>query len=150
MEYRRYYVFGGSYFFTVVTFKRRPVFNGASIALLRESFRRVKIKYPFHINAAVVLPDHLHCIWTLPESDANFSLRWQLIKTHFTSQLRKNGFQEKVWQPRFWEHYLRDQEDFNNHVDYIHYNPVKHGYVKEPEGWPWSTIHHARAQRTVS
>lgn len=150
MKYRRYYVQGGSYFFTVVTFKRLPVFNDASVALLRETFRQIKAKYPFHINAAVVLPVHLHCVWTLPEGDANFSLRWQLIKSHFTLECRKRGFQQPIWQPRFWEYCLRNHKDFNHHVEYVHFNPVKHGYVKKPEGWPWSTIHHARAQRSVS
>jgi REP-associated tyrosine transposase len=152
MRYRRAFIQGGRYFFTVVTARREPVFAGAAeVALLREAFRVEMDKRPFAIDAIVVLPDHLHCIWTLPEGDADFSTRWRLIKTWFskhylakapvTHSNRLNKEQQSIWQQRFWEHCLRDEQDFNQHVDYIHYNPVKHGYVERASLWHHSSIH---------
>jgi putative transposase len=153
MEYRRAFVPGGSFFFTLVTEKRRPIFSDAeSVDVLRKAFRQVKGKRPFVIHAIVVLPDHLHTIWTLPPDDGDFATRWRLIKTWFTkncpdlprttpnpARIRKNG--QAIWQHRYWEHLLRDDDDFNRHMDYVHYNPVKHGYVRSPADWPYSSFH---------
>jgi len=153
MEYRRAYLKGASYFFTLVTEKRRPIFNNESnVAVLRESMRHVKQKYPFHIAAMVVLPDHLHCIWILPESDSDYSIRWRLIKTWFSkhcadalkrppNKARIKKQQQAIWQHRFWEHVIRDETDYQRHIDYIHYNPVKHGYVERVSDWKYSSIH---------
>ena len=107
---------------------------------------------PFEIEAMVVLPDHLHCMWTLPEGDADFSERWRRIKGRFSRQCvaeyqqpvsvsRSRKGEKAVWQRRFWEHQIRDEVDFSNHVDYIHYNSVKHGLVGTPRDWPYSSFH---------
>ncbi len=152
MHYRRVYIEGGSYFFTVVTEKRRKLFSDDNnVQALRVAFISVMQKYPFVIDAAVVLPDHLHFIWTLPEHDSNYSTRWRLIKTEFTKQYpdkftvqnanRKKKKQQDIWQHRGWEHCLRDEHDFQQHVDYIHNNPVKHGLVKRASDWRYSSIH---------
>jgi putative transposase len=152
MHYRRVYIEGGSYFFTVITERRRKIFSDDdNVKRLRAAFKTVMQKRPFMIDAAVVLPDHLHFIWTLPEHDSDYSTRWRLIKTAFTKQLpdkftvqnanRKNKKQQEIWQHRGWEHCLRDQQDFQQHFDYIHYNPVKHGYVKHAADWKYSSIH---------
>ncbi len=158
MQYRRAFIPGAAYFFTVVTEQRRPLFdNEANIDLLRQAFRTVKEKRPFGIEAIVILPDHIHCIWTLPPEDADFSTRWRLIKTWFSkhspsdlrappNRSRQNKKQQAIWQNRFWEHLLRDETDFTRHVEYIHYNPVKHGYVNAPKEWRHSSFHrHVRA-----
>jgi putative transposase len=114
----------------------------------------VKNKYPFKIEAWVLLPDHLHCIWKLPEKDKDFALRWRLIKSSFTRIIKPLFHKEEwtnssrtkrkestIWQRRFWEHQIKYQKDFNNHFDYIHYNPVKHKLVKNVEDWKFSTFH---------
>ena len=138
MRYRRAFQPGGSFFFTVVTAHRRPVFATANaVDLLRDSFRAVRHQRPFAIDAIVILPDHLHCIWTLPDSDADFMTRWRLIKTWFS----KRCDLENVWQQRYWEHVLRDERDLAKHIDYIHYNPVKHGLVSKVIDWPYSSFH---------
>ena len=153
--YRRALIEGGSYFFTVVTYNRRKILiDLRARELLREAWESVQLKFPFSIPAICLLPDHIHCIWTLPEGDANYSLRWKEIKRLFTNRylehvgpgaIRNESHQRSgeaaIWQRRFWEHVLRDEEDFNRHVDYIHFNPVKHGLVKEMEEWPWSSFH---------
>jgi putative transposase len=153
MQYRRFKTPGATYFFTVVTHQRQPIFNDpTAIELLRHAFQKVKSRFPFMIEAMVVLPDHLHCIWTLPTEDADFSTRWRLIKGEFSRQcpdryrqhrslarLRKQ--EQAIWQRRFWEHQIRDEVDFANHVDYIHYNPVKHGWVKASKDWAYSSFH---------
>lgn len=152
MQYRRVFVKNGCYFFTVVTEKRRPIFaDKESLALLREAFKKVMIKRPFTIDAMVVLPDHLHCIWTLPSNDADFSTRWRLIKTYFskhyqhqipvTNKNRINKQQQDIWQHRGWEHCLRDENDLLRHIEYVHYNPVKHGYVERAVDWESSSFH---------
>jgi putative transposase len=100
------------------------------------------------VDAVVVLPDHLHCIWRLPEADADFSTRWRLVKRSFSLHLQTalNGRSEKVvWQRRYWEHLMRDEQDWRRHMDYIHYNPVKHGYALTPTDWPYSSFHRAVA-----
>ena len=120
---------------------------------LREAIDRVRVKHPFIIDAWVLLPDHLHCIWTLPDGDADFSVRWRKIKRHvslvgretykrteWVSASKKKHRESTVWQRRYWEHQIRDQADFNRHVDYIHYNPVKHGLCHQPIKWPYSTM----------
>ncbi|MBE0494168.1 MAG: transposase, partial [Thiomicrospira sp.] len=143
MQYRRVKHLGGTFFFTLVTAQRRSVFNNPiSINLLRQAIRQVKSKHPFQIDAFVLLPDHLHAIWTLPENDTDYSMRWRLIKTWYV----KNGIEKNVWQPRFWEHTIRDEQDFNRHLDYIHYNPLKHGYVNRVKDWPYSSFHKHVAQ----
>ena len=120
------------------------------IDALRWSFRYVTERRPFRLDAVVVLPDHLHCIWTLPPGDTDFSMRWNLLKGHFSraiekgeriSQSREKRRERGLWQRRFWEHLLRDQEDFNQHVDYLHWNPVKHGWVTRVADWPHSSFH---------
>lgn len=143
-DYRRLYVPGGTYFFTVVTYRRQPIFaDGQKVEWLRQAFQTVKAKRPFDLLAAVVLPDHLHCILRLPENDRNFSSRWQMIKTafsrHIPTQVRKDGA-KTIWQPRFFEHCIRDEDDFRKHLDYIHYNPVKHGLADTPAAWPHSSF----------
>jgi putative transposase len=165
MQYRRAFVPGGSFFFTVVTADRRRLFaDDKNIGTLREAFRTVRSKRPFTLDAAVILPDHLHCIWTLPPGDADFATRWRLIKTWLTKHCdadgvsgyalltRPTGIRSKpderkaskrestLWQHRHWEHLLRDETDYRRHVEYIHFNPVKHGYVKSPMDWPYSSF----------
>jgi putative transposase len=131
---------GGTFFFTVVTYRRRPIFYAAeNRQLLRQAILEVQSALPFTIDAWVLLPEHLHCIWTLPEGDADFSKRWGLIKAKFSSQLNPQG--RPVWQNRFWEHFIRNDQDFQKHLDYIHYNPVKHGLVTNPGDWPATTFH---------
>lgn len=131
---------GGTYFFTVVTHRRRKLFYEINNrVILKKVIMEVQSTYPFNINAWVLLPEHLHCIWTLPEGDVDFSKRWGLIKTKFSKEL--NGQRTPpVWQNRFWEHLIRDDRDLETHLDYIHYNPVKHGLVESPKDWPSSTF----------
>jgi putative transposase len=162
MQYRRAYINGSSYFFTVVTEGRQKLFvNEMNVDILRQAFSHVMNKRPFVIDAAVILPDHIHCIWTLPPDDANFSIRWRLIKSRFTkhcdnkykikpnlSRIRKN--EQAIWQHRYWEHLLHDELDFENHVNYIHYNPVKHGYVNKASNWKFSSIHRYIKQGIIS
>ncbi|WP_346291681.1 REP-associated tyrosine transposase [Sphaerothrix gracilis] len=137
----------------VVTYNRQHLFQSdKTVQLLRQAIHTVKQRYPFDIDAIVLLPDHLHCIWTLPEGDANFSTRWRLIKTDFSrhcpenykcqrSLARYKKKEQAIWQRRFWEHQIRDQEDFERHVDYIHYNPVRHQLVDAPRKWPHPSFH---------
>ncbi len=118
--------------------------------VLRKAFRYARQRYPFTIDAIVVLPDHLHTIWTLPEGDADFAVRWQLIKGNFSRKLpqgerisasRVRKRERGIWQRRFWEHTLRDEDDFARHADYIHFNPVKHGHTARVQDWPFSSFH---------
>lgn len=149
-NYRRVYDKGGTYFFTVVTQKRRPIFsNEENIQKLRDVFKRVMKKRPFTIEAIVILPDHIHCIWKLPQSDSDFSNRWKEIKYRFSIEYngtfpKSDSLTKKkekgLWQRRFWEHLIRDQEDFNRHFDYIHYNPVKHKLTERVIDWPYSSF----------
>jgi putative transposase len=153
MRYRRARVAGGTYFFGVVTHGRRPIFaDGAHVDSLRVVFRRVMARHPFTVDAFVLLPDHLHCLWTLPVGDNDFPLRWNLIKSGFSrmagridgerpnpSRVAKR--ERGIWQRRYWEHMIRDDRDYAAHCDYIHYNPVKHALCATPEDWPWSTFH---------
>ncbi|MBI4573197.1 MAG: transposase [candidate division NC10 bacterium] len=140
-NYRRARVPGGTYFFTVVTHQRQPVLtHEATRAALRAAVHVVRDAHRFRVEAWVLLPDHLHCLWHLPEGDADYSLRWAQIK-----RLTRHGLgmrpEEKLWQPRYWEHCIRDEDDYARHLDYIHWNPVKHGLVPHAAAWPYSTFH---------
>jgi putative transposase len=150
MRYRRADVAGATYFFTVNLLDRQQALLTEHISLLRRCVRSVRQQYPFHIDAMVILPDHLHALWTLPDGDADFSKRWMLIKSAFsrslpkaeklnTSRIAKR--ERGIWQRRFWEHLIRNEADYERHVDYIHGNPVKHGYVDKAADWPYSSIH---------
>jgi len=150
MQYRRAGVIGGTYFFTVNLHDRQSSLLLEQVELLRKSVRHVQRSHPFNIIAMVVLPEHLHAIWQLPDEDKDYSLRWSLIKSHFSRSIPKHEFinqsrKEKrergLWQRRFWEHQIRDDIDLENHVNYIHFNPVKHCYVKSPSEWKYSSIH---------
>ena len=122
-NYNRIYLSGFSYFFTVVTYHRCNLFSvDENVQLLKASFRYVQSRKPFKIVAISILPDHLHCIWTMP-GDCNHSVRWQMIKTQFTRQFRYQSpefKQNKIWQPRYWDHMIRNQDDLHRHIDYIH------------------------------
>jgi putative transposase len=151
-NYRRAYIIGATFFFTVVTYKRSPIFkDDAAIDLLRQSFQITMTTHPFKMDAIVILPDHLHTIWTLPENDSDFSTRWKQIKGIFSrnyhsctvegiSESMRRKKEKGIWQRRFWEHVVRDQADFNRLCDYIHYNPVKHGLVNSPLEWKHSSF----------
>jgi putative transposase len=146
-EYLRLYQPGGSYFFTVVTHQRVQILSQpANIVRLQAAFHKVMKKYPFTLEAFVILPDHIHCIWRMPSWDSNYSIRWRLIKSDFSGgfnhPVNRRG-EKGIWQRRFWEHLLRDEEDWRSHMDYIHYNPVKHGYVETPGAWPHSSFRQA-------
>jgi putative transposase len=150
MRYRRAGVPGASYFFTVNLAERSRTLLVDHADVLRAVIREVRSRHPFRIDAMVLLPDHLHTIWTLPKNNKDFSARWMLIKTGFSRRLpvgewrnrsRVSKGERGIWQRRFWEHLIRDEKDYEHHVDYIHYNPVKHGYVARPVDWPHSSIH---------
>lgn len=147
--YRRNRVPGGTYFFTVTLADRRSRILVEYINDLRASFRAVRRERPFQVEAIVVLPDHLHTVWALPENDADYSSRWRALKSQFTRRLRTRGVplqanskgEYTLWQRRYWEHTIRDEDDLKRHVDYIHYNPVKHGLVGRTADWPYSSFH---------
>jgi putative transposase len=178
-NYRRACAKGGTFFFTVVSYRRRPTLCDDDVRrALRRAVRAVQSERPFCVDAWVLLPDHLHCIWTLPSGDSDFSTRWAMIKRYVTkltathvshdpldgacqgsltrgAELHKNGARSapydspsrqrrnegRVWQRRFWEHTIRDQKDLKMCVDYLHWNPVKHGHVSSVTNWPFSTFH---------
>jgi putative transposase len=153
-DYRRWYINGGTYFFTLVTYQRRPLFKDpAARKLLGDLMRQQADQMPFQTVAIVLLWDHLHCLWTLLPEDDDYSTRWKEIKSVFTRNWLRGGGNDRsvsrskasrgrrgVWQPRFYEHTIRDEQDLENHADYIHFNPVKHGYVKRPWDWQWSSF----------
>ncbi len=150
MRYRRANVKGGTYFFTVNLAERNKTLLIDEIDKLRVAINKVKKQHPFKLDAMVIMPDHLHALMTLPINDNDYATRWMLIKAGFSRQLpklekidnsRKTKGERGIWQRRYWEHLIRDDNDFEKHVDYIHYNPVKHGYVKFAVDWPYSTIH---------
>jgi len=158
MQYRRADTKGGTYFFTVNPAERQLRLLVDHVAVLRAAVKEVKGRHPFHIDAFVVLPDHLHAIWTLPEGDADFAMRWMLIKAGFSRHIAKGerrnasriGKGERgIWQRRYWEHMIRDAHDYERHVDYVHYNPVKHGHVNRAAEWPHSSIHRYIAAGTL-
>ena len=149
-RYRRNYVAGGTYFFTVNILQRHQSLLTDHVDRLRESVRKVKCKRPFEIDAWVVLPNHIHAMWTLPEDDSDYSSRWREIKKAFTKQLPKeeglsatrlkNG-ERGIWQRRFWEHTINSELDYQNHINYIYLNPLKHGLVNQVKDWPYSSFH---------
>jgi putative transposase len=147
--YRRNFIRGGSFFFTVNLADRRSHLLTERIDLLRIAFRYVRARHAFTVEAIVVLPDHLHTIWTLPSGDADFATRWRLIKTEFSrgiargeprSPSRDAKGERGIWQRRYWEHTLRDEIDFERHCNYIHFNPVKHGHVSTVSQWAHSSF----------
>jgi putative transposase len=152
-DYKRYFVPGGTYFLTVVTAQRSPLFaDQPARRLLGSAMRDCLTRRPLEVLATVLLPDHFHCLWALPPDDAAYSERLRWVKREFTrrwlacggvEQRRMDSTQRRrgVWQRRFWEHLIRDEKDLENHFDYIHYNPVKHGYVGSPRDWEWSSFH---------
>lgn len=149
-DYRRNRVSGGTYFFTVNLRDRRDNLLVAEIEMLRTAVLAVKRSRPFHVDAWVVLPEHMHCIWTLPADDADFSTRWKEIKALFAraqpktehrSAARIRPDERGIWQRRFWEHSIRDDREYAAHMDYVHFNPVKHGLVREGSAWRFSSFH---------
>jgi putative transposase len=151
MQYRRANTAGGTYFFTVNLADRGSDLLVRHIDVLRLVMRKVSQAHPFTIEAMVIMPEHLHAIWRLPSGDADYPLRWSQIKAGFSRRLAKNEIisasrltkrERGIWQRRYWEHQIRDEDDFARHVDYIHYNPVKHGWAARPGEWPYSTLHH--------
>ncbi|HET7649354.1 MAG TPA: transposase [Gammaproteobacteria bacterium] len=150
MHYRRALVPGGTYFFTVNLADRRADLLVRHIEEFRQVLGKVKRLHPLYLVAMAVMPDHLHTIWRLPEGDADYPMRWALIKAGFSRRLaavervrqsRKAKRERGIWQRRYWEHQIRDEADLARHVDYIHYNAVKHGLVARPADWPHSTLH---------
>jgi putative transposase len=153
-RYRRQFT-GSTFFFVVVAYRRRRIFcDPAFRAALRHAIQNVRMTRPFTVDAWVLLPDHMHCIWTMPDGDHDYSTRWAEIKRfvvsacrnqfHASRLLTASGRQRQessIWQRRFWERQIRDELDMERHVDYIHFNPVKHGYVKSVCEWPHSTFH---------
>ena len=150
-DYRRFYIPGATWFFTVNLAERQ---NNRllveHIDVLRNAFRYVKTRRTFAMDAVVIMPDHLHCLWTLPSDDADFSIRWGQIKGYFSRHIAKGERLSKsrvkrrergLWQRRFWAHLIMNQDDLNRHIDYIHWNPVKHGWVKNTIDWPYSSFH---------
>ena len=154
-NYVRWRQRGATYFFTLVTYRRRKLFDRASSrGMLKRAMVNVRKEMPFDMFACVLLPDHLHCLWTLPDDDDDFPTRWSRIKRAFSRSFVENGgvplpitpARSKkrglgIWQPRYWEHRVRDEGELYKYRDYIHRNPVKHGYVTVPENWPWSSFH---------
>jgi putative transposase len=154
-NYRRNFVPGGTFFFTVVThYRRRFLTTPVARKSLRQAFREIRARRQFKIEAIVLQPDHLHCVWTLPPMDASYDIRWLQIKSRFTQLFLAGGGDEAgisaaraikgergVWQPRYFEHTVRDESDLKHCVDYIHLNPLKHGLVQRVRDWPWSSFH---------
>jgi len=154
-DYRRSILEGGTFFFTVVAYNRQPILTTpVAREILRSAWINVQERFPFTTDAVCLLPEHIHCIWTLPEGDFNYSVRWKEIKRLFTrdylrqvgpGEFRNKSHQKQgeaaIWQRRFWEHTIQNQEDLARHVEYILFNPVKHGLVESVSGWPWSSFH---------
>jgi putative transposase len=152
-QYIRARTGGATYFFTVNLQDRGARQLIDHVAELRACLADVKTRHPFTIDAMVVLPEHLHALWTLPPGDADYATRWMLLKQSFTGRLHAGGYltqsaaekrrkgQRSLWQQRFWEHQIRDDDDYARHVDYIHFNPVKHGWVLRARDWPYSSLH---------
>ncbi len=154
-NYRRWYVPGGTYFFTLVTHYRQPILcTDLGRRCLREAVHKVRAAWPFTMVAVVLLPEHLHTVWTLPPGDARYPIRWKRIKEEFTRRYLRAGGDEimpsvsrrrrqerAVWQQRYWEHTIRDEDDLKRCVDYVHFNPKKHGHVVNVRDWHWSSFH---------
>ena len=150
-NYRRVWVPGGTYFFTVNLLERRRTLLTDHIDSLRNAFAMAKEARPFFMQAYVVLPDHLHCLWRLPPGDDDIATRWRHIKTTFSrslpkverlSERRRRKSERGIWQRRYWERLMRDEADYRFHFDYIHYNPVKHGHSATAADWPHSSFRH--------
>ena len=150
MRYRRADVKGGTYFFTVNLAERKRTLLVDHVDILRDVFRTVKQRHYFYIDAMVILPDHLHAMWTLPPDDNDFAMRWMLIKSAFSRQIKKGERcspsrklkgERGIWQRHYWERLIKNERDYKNHMDYVHFNPVKHGYVSQASDWPFSSIH---------
>ena len=153
-EYRRARIEGATYFFTVVTYRRQPILClPESLNAIRDVIGNVAQRHPFQADARVVLPDHMHFVWTMPEGDSNYSVRCSMVKKELTKRLsasigtdtaqsrsRQRHREGTLWQRRFWEHQIRDEQDYRAHVDYIHFNPVKHGLVGSPKDWLCSSF----------
>jgi putative transposase len=159
MKYRRADMPGATYFFTVNLADRKSQLLTEKIDALRNAIRKIRQSHPFEIIAMVVLPDHLHAIWRMPEGDADFPLRWSLIKAAFSRAIpkteairnsRKHKRERGIWQRRYWEHQIRDEGDLEKHVDYVHFNPVKHGYATRAVEWPYSSIHREIAKGNMN
>ena len=160
MDYRRAWHPGGTYFFTVNCLKRKDnTLLIDNIDTLRQAIKTTKRSHPFTIHAWVVLPDHMHCVIELPENDCDFAGRWRLIKMLFSRNIPKNEYRSEVrkkrrergiWQRRYWEHLIKDEEDFRAHMDYVHINPVKHGLVDQVKDWPYSTFHRLVKEECLS
>ncbi|MCC5015601.1 transposase [Legionella sp. 31fI33] len=150
VNYRRSFIPGGTFFFTVTLRNRKSCLLVDHINLLKDAVQTVKAQHPFLTKAYVVLPDHLHVIWQLPPGDSDYSQRWKKIKALFSKSIHKSALplmrtrhnEYCLWQRRFWEHAINDETDFENHVNYIHYNPIKHGLVESLHHWPYSSFHH--------
>ena len=150
-NYRRNRVDGGCFFFTLNLLERHNnQLLTQNIHILRDVVKRIQKKHPFHIDGWVILHEHMHFIWTLPPDDSDYSTRIRLLKTLFTkeiprterrSDVRVKNNERGIWQRRFWEHTIRDESDYAAHMDYLHYNPVKHGLVANVVDWPYSTFH---------
>ena len=149
VAYRRNFVPGGTYFFTAALADRTSTCLVDHIELLLRSVDVSKQKRPFNEIATVILPDHLHTIWRLPDDDFDYPGRWRAVKSLFIRLLVKSGVhlvrnnrgEYRVWQSRYWEHTIADEQDLRSHIDYIHYNPVKHGHVDKVSAWPYSSFH---------
>lgn len=149
-DYLRNRTPGGSYFFTVNLLDRKQDLLVEHVDALLEAVRKVPTRHPFRIDAWVVLPEHMHAIWTLPAGDSDYSSRWNAIKVLFTKtipkiegviELRAAKGERGIWQRRFWEHTIRDEADYRTHLDYVHINPLKHGLVDRVRDWPYSSFH---------
>jgi putative transposase len=149
-DYRRNRVLGGTYFFTVNLLSRNSRLLTTHIDALRKAVGVTQQRLPFHIDAWVVLPEHMHCVWTLPAGEDDYATRWKIIKIEFAKQIpkmeslspvrRKKG-ERALWQRRYWEHTIRDERDYAAHVDYVYINPLKHGLVARVVDWPYSSFH---------
>ncbi|MBS0561242.1 MAG: transposase [Proteobacteria bacterium] len=153
-DYRRNRIPGGTYFFTVNLLDRTSGLLVARIDALRDAVRGVRARRPFHIDAWVTLPDHIHAIWTLPEADDDYPGRWRAIRNAFSksvphiescSAVRLRRGERGIWQRRFWEHTIRDERDYAAHMDYVHFHPVRHGLVQHPLDWPYSSLRRCAA-----
>src|ERR1700744_269507 len=149
-NYRRAFIPGGCWFYTVNLLERNRTLLVDRAGALRDAIEQTRKTYPFEIATIVVLPDHLHAVWTLPPDDADFSTRWRLIKMRFAkslpnqerrSSVRRARGERGIWQRRFWEHLIRDDGDYARHVEYCYINPVKHSLVGRVGDWPHSSFH---------
>jgi putative transposase len=149
-RYLRARIEGGTFFFTLTLADRSGDLLVRHVDRIRQAYKFVVGRYPFETVAICILPDHSHAVWSLPKGDRNFSLRWSLIKSKFSRELPAADMRSRsniakrdkgIWQRRYWEHAIRDDNDLARHVDYIHFNPVKHQYVSQVRDWPHSSFH---------